>query len=76
MGSGKRGSDCTWAFTSDVKKIVIIRDIQVIDKYYLIPHYSGKHLMLKLYVGVENKLEDQPSEMCTCSWEQTFRPQP
>ena len=46
MGSGKRGSDCTWAFTSDVKKIVIIRDIQVIEKYYLIPHYSGKHLML------------------------------
>ena len=32
--------------------------------------------MLKLYVRVENKLEDQPSEMCTCSWEQTFRPQP
>ena len=48
MGGGKRDSDCTWAFISDVKKIVIIGDIQVIDNYYLIPHYSGKHLMLKL----------------------------
>ena len=59
-----------------LKNIVIIGDIQVIDKYYLIPHYSGKYLMLKLYVGVENKLEDQPSEMCTCSWEQTPTPTP
>ena len=53
-------SDCTWANRDH-------RRHTVLDKYYLIPHYSGKRLMLKLCVGVENKLEDQPSEMCTCS---------